>query len=537
MRNHSIRSMFSRSLLQVGTALAVAGAVNSLTAAPFNLQLTPIGTHTNGPPYNTSAAEIVSHDPWSQRLFVVNAQATRIDVIDIHDPRTPTKLGSVDMTPYGAVVNSVDVHNGIVAIAVEAVVKTDPGKVVFIDCDLNFLGTIQVGALPDMVTFSPNGLWLLVANEGEPNTYNNFGSETNGPSIDPEGSVSIIDLSWDVQHATVRTATFTAFNGATLDPSIRIYGPNATVAQDLEPEYIAISPDSKTAYVTLQENNAIATIDIRTARVTKLTGLGFKDHSLPGNGLDASDQDGAINIANWPLKGVYMPDSIASYKAGGQTFLVMANEGDTRVWPGYSEEVRIGSLTLDPTVFPDAAELKKTNNLGRLTITKAGLDSDNDGDADVLYSLGGRSFSIRTTTGDLVFDSGDQLEQLTAFLLPTNFNASHTSNARDGRSTSKGPEPEGLAVGKAFGRTLAFIGFERIGGIAVYDITNPYAPELLDYVNNRNFANPFNFATAGDLGPEGLHFISAEDSPTRKPLLVVAHEISGTTTIFEIKKL
>jgi 2',3'-cyclic-nucleotide 2'-phosphodiesterase/3'-nucleotidase/5'-nucleotidase len=286
----------------------------------------------------------------------------------------------------------------------------------------------------------------------------------------------------------------------------------------------------------LQENNAIATIDIRSGKVTRLDGLGFKNHMLPGNGLDASDRDGAINIANWPLWGVYMPDTIASYRVGSQTFLVMANEGDTREWPGFGEEVRVGALTLDPTAFPNAAELQLSNQLGRLTITRANLDSDGDGDADVLFSLGGRSFSIRTVTGQLVYDSGDEFEQLTATLLPANFNASHTANARDARSTSKGPEPEGLAIGKVFGRTLAFIGFERIGGIAVYDISNPYAPELLDYVNYRNFTNPFNFATAGDLGPEGLTFIHPNDSPNYKALLVVANEISGSTTIFEIEK-
>lgn len=522
-------------LLCSGAMLACNSTMTS--GAPFELELTPIGTHTNGPPYNSSAAEIVAHEPATQRLYVVNAQGVRIDVLDIQDPTDPTKLGELDMSPYGAVVNSVAARNGMLAVAVEAAVKTDPGKVVFFDVDLNLTGVVTVGALPDMLVFTPNGRYVLVANEGEPNTYGNFGSETNGPSIDPEGSVSIIDLDWGPDHATVRTANFRAFNGAALDPSIRIYGPNASVAQDLEPEYITISADSKTAWVTCQENNAIATIDIRGARVTKLTGLGFKDHSLPGNGLDASDQDGGINIANWPLLGVYMPDAIASYKAGGQTYLVMANEGDTRVWPGYNEEVRISSLTLDPTVFPNAADLQSSNKLGRLTITKANLDSDGDGDVDVLYSLGGRSFSIRTATGALVFDSGDQFEQLTAFVNPTNFNASHTSNSRDSRSSSKGPEPEGLTIGKVYGRTLAFIGFERVGGIAVYDITNPYAPEFVDYINFRNFANPFDFATAGDLGPEGLTFIHADDSPNDKPLLVVANEISGSTTIFEINRV
>jgi len=543
MNTHSFRMLsLASGLFCAAVALNVTAIAPAARAdhwhphRPFNVRLSPIGTHTNGPPYNTSAAEIVAHDPDTQRLYVVNAQGKRVDVLDIHDPTAPTKIGMIDLASIGPVVNSVDVHNGVIAIAVEGPVKTNPGNVVFLDSNLNLLKMVQVGSLPDMVVFSPDGRWLLCANEGEPNTYNDFGSETNGPSVDPEGTVSIVDLRHGAAHATVRTATFTAFNGAKLDSSIRIFGPNATVAQDLEPEYIAISHDSKTAWVTLQENNAIATVDIRSATVTRLDGLGFKNHLLRGNGLDASDQDGAINIANWPLRGVYMPDSIATYEVLGVPLLVMANEGDTRVYPGFSEEVRIGSLTLDTNRFPNAAELKQTNNLGRLTITKANSDPDNDGDVDTLYALGGRSFSIRTVRGTLLFDSGDDFEQITAFVSPTNFNCSHTANTRDARSTSKGPEPEGLAIGKAYGRTLAFIGFERIGGVAVYDISNPFLPQVLDYVNNRDFTNPFNFDTAKDLGPEGLAFIKAEDSPNGKPLLVVAHEISGTTTIFEINR-
>ena len=210
-----------------------------------------------------------------------------------------------------------------------------------------------------------------MANEGEPNTYNDFGSETNGLSIDPEGSITIIDLATGVATPTVATATFTAFNNVPLDSSIRIFGPNATVAQDLEPESIAVSADSTTAYVTLQENNAMAVVDIASATVTQLVGLGFKDHSQPGFGLDASDQDGANNIANWPLWGVYMPDEVAAYQYKGQTFLVMANEGDVRDYPGYAEAVRVSTLNLDTNVFPNAAELKKTNNLGRLKIGRA----------------------------------------------------------------------------------------------------------------------------------------------------------------------
>jgi hypothetical protein len=216
---------------------------------------------------------------------------------------------------------------------------------------------------------------------------------------------------------------------------------------------------------------------------------------------------------------------------------VTANEGEARAdWPGFRDDARLSTLALDTNVFPNAAFLKQTNNLGRLTVSRIDGDSDSDGDLDAIYTYGGRSFTIWTASGELVFDSGDQLEQITAAFFPLNFNATHTSNARDNRSSAKGPEPEGLAIGHAFGRTLALIGCERIGGVAMYDISDPFNPLFEDYVNTRNFAGSFNFATAGDLGPEGVIFISADNSPNGRPLVVVSHEVSGSTAIYQINK-
>jgi hypothetical protein len=869
--------------------------------------------------------------------------------------------------PYGAVANSVTVHDGIIAVAVENAVKTDPGVIVFFDRRLKFLSQVTVGALPDMLTFTPDGRYVLVANEGEPNS---------AYSIDPEGSVSIIDLrrgAKALRQSDVRTADFGAFNQAALDPSIRIFGPGATVAQDLEPEYIAISADSKTAWVTCQENNAIAIIDIRAAEVKQLVGLGFKDHSFvqaaanlytfdpaslpaigntignqrlslggfsglhfegidsktgnlkfithtdrgpnaeptgllrpfllpeftpeivrfelnrpagelrltqriplqhaagnplsglsnipiadgtanspyndetpvdllgsvlpldplgadlegivtdpndgsfwmvdeyrpaiyhfdtqgvllqrfvpigtaaaagmpagsygteslpavlaqrrqnrgfeaiawdngkiyafvqspvrnpatlsnatlnglrnvrilefhpathatkqfiyvldnpnlggepntradkigdavslgngeflvverdddalpeddPGviekkiyrfnltgatdvsgmngsigatgktvdqltiaemlandirpidkilhvdlnkagynqvekvegltvidrwtiavindndfgvasiivnpdgtftlnyvpdpiqlgiidvrlDGMDASDRDSKINIRQWPVKGMHLPDGIASYQVGQQTFLVTANEGDAREYiaidpvtgqetPSFIEAVRVGSggVALDPAWFPNAAVLKNNANLGRLNITSTRGNNPATGLYEELYAFGARSFSIWTAQGQLVWDSGDDLEAIAAFAYPTNFNASNTSNDFDNRSDDKGPEPEGVVIGRAFGRTYAFVGLERIGGVVIYDISDPFLPRFEHYANFRDFAADVDSAEAGDLGPEGLIFIAEKDSPNGKPLLVVGNEISGTTTVFELTR-
>ncbi|MGB3202588.1 MAG: choice-of-anchor I family protein [Nodosilinea sp.] len=500
---------------------------------PTLSQLVPLGTYKTGI-FDDSAAEIVAYDPDSQRLFVVNASVPAVDVLSISDPTNPTQLFSIDPSEFGSSANSVAIANGIVAVAIEAEDKTDSGSVVFFDVDGNFLSAVTVGALPDMLTFTPDGTRVLVANEGEPN---------DDYSIDPEGSISIIDLTSGVANltpASVTTADFTVFNSQreTLVASgVRIFGPNATVAQDVEPEYIAITSDSSTAYVALQENNALAVVDIASGTVTDILPLGFKDHSrFP---LDASDRDGVINITTYPnLFGMYMPDAISLYEVGGETFIVTANEGDARDYAGFAEEARIKDLLLDPLAFPNAAELQADAALGRLTVTTTLGDADGDGLYEALYTFGGRSFSIWDTRGNLVYDSGAEFEHTTAALFPDDFNANNdANNTFDNRSDNKGPEPEGVAIGEIDGRTYAFIGLERFGGIMTYDITNPRESFFVDFVNNRDFAGDAEAGTAGDLGPEGLVFIAAADSPNGNPLLVVGNEVSGTTTVFDASGL
>lgn len=514
-------------------------AVLATPAVAFDLK--PIGTYSTGI-FNDAAAKHSAYDPTTQTLFVTNGSTNQINVLNISNPTTPSLLFNIDLNQFGGGVNNVAFNNGRFAVAVQNTNEQAPGSVLFFNTNGDLLNSVTVGALPDALTFTPDGTKLLVANEGEP---------SDDYSIDPEGSVSIIDLNtWNV--------TTAGFSGVNLSGPVRIFGPNASVAQDLEPEYIAVSADSTRAWVTLQENNALGILDLTTGMFTDVVGLGFKNHSLPGNGLDASDRDNAINIANYPnLFGIYQPDEIVAYTVEGKTYLVTANEGDSRQYTyedengeeqvALDEEARVRDLILDPEAFPNAAELQRNPVLGRLEVTNTLGDTDGDGDFDELYAFGGRSFSIWDEQGNLVFDSGDQFEQIIARLLPDYFNSNNTQNQSfDDRSDSKGPEPEGITLAQLDGRTYALIGLERVGGIMTYDITNPFKPSFVNYVNNRDFSVLFDedeegepnptleqLLAVGDLGPEGLLFISAEDSPTNKPLVVVNNEVSGTTTIYQ----
>ena len=897
------------------------------------ITLKAIGTHETGI-FDDSAQEIVAHDPETQRLFVTNSAENTVDVLDISDPTDPKQVFQIDLSLTGGP-NSVDVHNGIVAVALEDTTSTENGIVAFFDADGNLLKTLSVGALPDMLTFTDDGMRLLVANEGEPDD-----------GVDPNGSISIIDLSNGLDDAEVIDVDFTSLNGREeefIAKGVRIF-PGKSIGQDVEPEFISVSGDGKTAFVVLQENNAFGVIDLETGEVVdliplgvqnrdegaptlqtfdltsalpdlgttdagqtiklgglsglhyvgttedgkwkfatvpdrgpnadtvdvdndgvnerplalpdyqarieyfevdpetgeatftestfltrfdsfgnevpitgrpnidgqdeepvdlfgnpleldpfgadmegvvfagngdiwtvdeyrpaiyqfnsdgvlinrfvpegtaalagevqgsfgaetlpdeyaerrpnrgfeavaldeeagivyafiqtplanpdratsdgsdvirilgidiatgepvqefvyllegsdfrdskvdkigdavyagdgkffvierdssledsakklifeidikgatnlldpgapalppgetlesltadeladlgidavnkvkvanlpslgyqagdkpegltilpdgslavlndndfSLTGdidtdngtLGLTDETLPvvlgiisfeGNGLDASDKDG-IDISNAPIYTMFQPDAIDSYVIDGKTFYVTANEGDSR-----DEDVRVKDIVLDPEAFPNAAELQLDENLGRLEVSAIDGDIDGDGDFDQLFAFGGRSFSIWDDRGNLVFDSGDQFEQIIAEHIPEFFNFNNDDNdSFDSRSDNKGPEPEGLTIGEIDGQHYAFVGLERVGGIMVYNISDPTEPEFVQYINNRDFGGDPELGTAGDLGPEGLTFIHADDSPNGKPLVAVANEVSGTTTIYEVE--
>jgi 2',3'-cyclic-nucleotide 2'-phosphodiesterase/3'-nucleotidase/5'-nucleotidase len=505
---------------------ASAGSGGMSASADVDPTWTHVGTYTTG--LGAASGEIASFN--GDRLYVINTEDNSLDVVDASDPSDPQLVRRVRLDAYGAGPNSVAAQDGLVAVAVQADDKTDPGRVVFLNPAGKVLGTAQVGALPDMVTFTPDGRRVVVANEGEPSGYL-------ADSVDPAGTVSVIDVRpGSVKKATARTANFGDFERDELD-GVRLNGPGASVQQDLEPEYVAVSRDSRTAWVTLQENNAIATVDLGTATVTKVMPLGWKDHSVAGQGLDASEEDGDINIAQWPLRGLFMPDAVAASTIAGQQVLVTANEGDGREYDGFEDEAEVEDVTLAGTFGDSDAieELQEDENLGSINISATdGLNAM--GEHEALYSFGSRSFTIwDAASGARLYDSGDEFEQIVAASEPDHFNADHEDNEFDSRSDNKGPEPEGVATGVVDGRTYAFVGLERIGGFMVYDISDPSDASFVQWVNNRDFTlvdEEGEDAVGPDSGAEGVSFVPASASPTGEPLVVVSNEITGTVSFF-----
>jgi LPXTG-motif cell wall-anchored protein len=576
-KKFSVRKVLAGSIASITAATIFFGAHPTLATPPTattTLDLIPLGTY-NGLG-GLAASEIVAFDSVSKQLFINNGALNRIDIVDIENPATPTLVRSVDMGVYGRGVQSVTVGTGIVAAAVDVapVVSADGrqtasnGVVVLMDTTGRILKTVGVGTLPDHVSFTPDKKTILVAGEGEPICSLENGSTTPLEAKDPtlvsdaNGTVSLIDVSNGAANAAVTTLNFSAFDKtALLAENVRVFFTGSSAAQDLEPEYITTNAAGTRAYVTLQEANAIAIVDLVNKTVLDVVSLGYKDWGANGLLIDTSDRDNqaltgaSMNLQSYagvPLKGMYMPDTIASMQKGGETYLLTANEGDDREYTCFAEKVRAGDASLSTNWSTGTvSSLLNTNaKLARMNTTNA---FPTKAAFDAIYTYGGRSFSIWNSSGELVWDSGSQLEEIIARDYPLAFNSDSSDAAAsallmvqgqaariDGRSDDKGPEPEALAVGTIGAQTFAFVGLERMGGIMVYDVSNPTAPSFVRYKNaalEGLALNPANNSTPGsyDVSPEGMVFVPAAASPNAKPMLIVANELSGTTTMYEVR--
>ena len=518
---------------------------NASRTGQDQLNITHKGRYTSGADFGNGGTEIVKYNPKNGYAYSVNGDKEALDIIDV---KHPGKDGAINLVKRiylqdngieAGDLTSVTVHpsGDYVAVSAPAVDKTKPGHVVFYGSNGDYINNVTVGSLPDMVTFSKDSKYLLVANEGEP---------SDDYTVNPPGSVSVIDVTGGPANVTVnnvRTAMFTKEH----QEGIRALGPNAEDAYlNIEPEYIAVDSQSKYAYVTLQEVSAIAKVDIVKGQIVQVKGLPYKDHSLAQNAMDVSDEDGKSELRRAPVLGLLQPDGIDTYDYNGETYLLIANEGDSQDYEGYSEEKRVKKLKddiqLDARYYQgytqaeldDMVEngLFDDEQLGRLKVTTSHAFKDADGKYNALVSYGGRSFSIlRASDLEMIYDSGSDIEQRVLDLLPERFNANYESADDikvDDRSDDKGPEAENVVVGKVGSHSYAFVGLERVGGIMIYDITNPNEPYFVKYLYD-----PDN----KDISPEGITFESAEESPNGKPMLIASFELSGTTSAWELDDL
>ncbi|PWS53284.1 choice-of-anchor I family protein [Pseudoalteromonas sp. meg-B1] len=524
------------------------------------------------------AAEIVAYQASKKWIYAINSSGDEavVNIIptDTFDTAalvkdnegivTATNLASAitlslnENTPGDANSIAIDANNQLLAVAMAATSVGEAGQIAFYNISGDtpvFIKNVTVGALPDMVAFSHDGAKVVVANEGEPN---------GDYSIDPEGTISIIDITNGTIADNALSINFQDYNnqqseleaqglvfanptGRTINGNLI----NTTVAMDLEPEYVSISKDNKYAYVSIQENNGLAIINLEDNSL-ELKGLGFKDWS--NLQFDASDKDGGVNFKSYPgLYGMYQPDTIASFSWKGANFIVSANEGDAREYffdasdeadciakGGLDYDAKDGCLAyIDESRVEDlalAANFDYLNNddndIGRLKVTTVKGDNNNDGQYESLYAYGARSFTIWDSSGLVVFDSGDQIARVTASIHGNAFNNNEDENKGDTRSDDKGAEPEALTLGKVGDRLFAFVGLERMGTIMVFDITNPYDVKFQDYFYNRGLEPSADIS--GDLAPEGMTFVPAAQSATNEALLIVGNEISGSIAVWEI---
>lgn len=521
---------------------------NAAVTVEDTLAMTKIGEYSVGTNNKDGGvAEIVKFNKDNGKFYLVNGSGNppSLDIVALGSGSgSLIKEKTILIQPlvetgefhYGDL-TSVDVNTVTkrVSVSVQEADSMKNGKIIVLDYDGNLVDEYEAGVQPDMIKSTSDGSYILTANEGEPRTG----------AGDPQGSITIVNTSSKAVTQLLFDNPDVIEDGVHIrgvsDPVTGVItgsGTKADAIRDLEPEYITLSEDNKMAYVSLQENNAIAVIDIANHKVTAVKALGLKDYNDPSHSLDLV-KDGTIKLENVPFYGMYMPDGIASHTINGQTYLFTANEGDVTEWPvegdasgwaGRKNGTTIG--TLKANLAPDSAAAIFLNGTTAYDGIEVASDMGNDG----IYMYGGRSFSIwNSSTMEQVYDSGNAFETITAQRVPDYFNTSNSKITIDDRSGKKGPEPEDIKTGKVGNKVLAFIGLERVGGIMTYDVTNPAQPVFANYTNTRIFKNSENKVNLDtDTAPEGLEFISASDSPTGSPLLLVAYEVGGKVGVYQL---
>lgn len=490
------------------------GLVAMASAAPA-LDLVPVADYQTGIPYR-EATGAFAYSPASQNFYLIDKVTDSVELLR-YDEGAMVSAGSWTAEKLGGSPSAIAAFGPYVAVALDK--GTEPGVLLLLDPAGTRYGFARLGVNPSGIAFSPDGTMLAVANEGRPSP---------DYATDPEGSITLVSL------PVLRTTqvTFGAVERDTLDRSIHFASPaGTTLAQDFEPEQLAFSPDGSTLYVTLQENNGLAILDVASGTLS-VTGLGYEDFSAVP--VDVSDLDGRIRLTNWPVLSMLQPAGIATYQWRGRTLVVTANEGTPRDYPGYSELTRVRSLNLDPVLYPNHFWLQYEHRLGRLLTTTARGDADGDGDVDTIFGFGGRNFSILGGDGARVYDPGSRIERHIAAARPDIFNSFGEALGDDLRSDDMGIEPRGLALASILGRTYIFLGLKRTGGIAAFDITSPVGVRWLGYFNDNDGSGAIAMGTSAPAGPTDLAFIPAGDSPIGDDMLAVAYGASGSFVLYRI---
>ena len=493
-----------------------------------SINLTPAGAG----PGEQLQTEITAAVTLGGRVFLLSSGGgSTLQVTDASQPGSPNLVGREPLGNY--TVQSVAAYGNLVAAALSPAGYNEStslaamrGLVRFFRLDaeggLSQLVDVPVGYLPDSLAFTADGKQLVVANEGQPNwgpagplATNNQPTYPKAYTVDPVGSIGIIDIKGSVNLRF--TYTDLGLGSLQLPPGIRIAGPRGTTqAQFLEPEYVTIEGD--TAYVTLQESNGVAKVDLRSKQITDVFALGSVDFSTQA--VDLNDRDGGFKpLLGQPFEGLRMADGIDAFRTGGKEYFFTANEGDAQVYADNDNAVYLDEIR-NTTTSPSTTTRLKT--IANPPVIKAGADPSLGGPSTgtaTNQAFGGRSVSVFDAgTGALVWDSSNSLQTIAV--------AARTYD--DGRSDDKGVEPETVVVAEVNGRQLAVVGLERglKTTLVLFDVTDPAAATYRSHI-----------VIDGSVSPEGLTVIPADKSSTGRTVLVVSNEISNTLNLLDLETL
>lgn len=339
-----------------------------------------------------TSAEIVDVTRDGRTLIYTDSPTGRIGFIDASNPRSPQPKGALDLAGEPTSVATAGWWT-LVAVNTSTSFTSPSGELLVINpYTRQIVKRLPLAGQPDSVAVSPDGRYAAIVIENERDEDLNDGLL---PQL-PAGSLQVLDLKgppWK-------------WNGLR---TVDLTGLAATGPTDPEPEFVDINSRNE-AVVSLQENNHLAIVDLRRARVTKHFSAGATDVT----DVDATEEDlgpqgnGLIELTEDLPGRRREPDAI--HWIDDDTFAT-ANEGD------YEDE--------------------------------NGVEG------------GSRGFTLFNKRGYVEYESGSSFEHEVV----------RAGHFPEGRAANKGVEPEGLEVAKIKGRTYLFVGAERANVVGVYDVT------------------------------------------------------------------
>ncbi|SES81018.1 esterase-like activity of phytase family protein [Thorsellia anophelis] len=354
-------------------------------------------------------AEIVTATPDGQYLFYTNAAKGTLHLVDVKNPASPISLPTLQLTdsesqkvePTSVAISPDGQYAFVVIRTGDDKAKASNGKLKIFDIsDINNIklkDSVVVGSGPDSIDLigEADTLRAVIAIEDEETDEE---GDATIPGVRP-GSIDVVYLGGLYSGKALYVETIELVDALKATPQVNY-------PEDPQPEFVSVNHNTAQVAVTLQENNAIALLDLSNPEKATLSKV-FSTLTVKRDNNADLKKDGEIHLKE-SFEGRREADAVTWIS---DTIFAIANEGDTKKG--------------DDGIYP-----------------------------------GARGFTLFDNNGNIIYETFDKTEA----------NAVIYGHYPDSRSAAKGVEIEGILSAEFDGQNYLFVGSERGSFVEVYQV-------------------------------------------------------------------